>query len=277
HIHPMSYYFKDNTDKFKVEFIRWSERGNVDWDYAIICTTGIYPELLRIGTYPPKNTVYEVKVDGRPICIVLKRDQKYDWKGFEAATANDFAKAEELYKKALIVDPINETAVLELGNIYMSRVKTDTLGMNYLAKANRLLDVFILANPNHEIANYMKAHCHYMNKDIRSALATCDRIIAYNPKYESSYILASQLRLVLGDLNGAENYLLRLLNEGVIGQELVDMLVQVFQFQGLDESNAYMKLYTLLAEFYEKEGDEELAKEYSDAVETIRQSMYGVQ
>lgn len=277
HIHPMSYYFKDSTDKFKVEFIRWSERGNVDWDYAIICTTGIYPELLRIGTYPPKNTVYEVKVDGRPICIVLKRDQKYDWKGFEAATANDFTKAEELYKKALIVDPINETAVLELGNIYMSRVKTDTLGMNYLAKANRLLDVFILANPNHEIANYMKAHCHYMNKDIRSALATCDRIIAYNPKYESSYILASQLRLVLGDLNGAENYLLRLLNEGVIGQELVDMLVQVFQFQGLDESNAYMKLYTLLAEFYEKEGDDELAKEYSDAVETIRQSMYGVQ
>jgi tetratricopeptide (TPR) repeat protein len=274
HIHPATYYFKDDTSRFKVEFIRWGERGNVDWDYAIVCTTGIYPEPIKNGTFPPQNTVHQVQVDGRPICVVLKRQHKYDLQGFEAFNAKDEAKAEEFYKKALVVDPLNETALIGLADMYMSRIKTDTLGMGYLYKATRLLDTFLEANPNHDITNHMKAYCQYMSGDIWSALATCDKAIAYNKKYEAPYILAAQLRLSMRDVSGAEDYLVRLLNTGMIGNELTDMLLEVFQYQGLNEANAYLKLYTMLEEFYRKKGDDEIADEYKQGIETIMQRMY---
>ena len=73
HMKPINYYFRKDTANFRTAFIRYNERGEVDWDYAIICNTGISPEQIQNGTFPPKNTVYEVKVDGKPICVVIKR------------------------------------------------------------------------------------------------------------------------------------------------------------------------------------------------------------
>jgi hypothetical protein len=76
------------------------------------------------------------------------------------------------------------------------------------------------------------------------------------------------------DVSGAEDYLVRLLNTGMIGNELTDMLLEVFQYQGLNEANAYLKLYTMLEEFYRKKGDDEIADEYKQGIETIMQRMY---
>lgn len=277
HIHPANYYFKDDTAKFQTAFVRWSERGNSDWDYAIVCTTGIEPGTIQNGTYPPKNTVHEIKVDGVPVAIVLKREQKYDWQGFEAMKAKDVNKAKELYAKALAVEPTNETAALGLAEIYLTEARTDSLRADRLPKAAKLLDTFIAANPNHETANYMKAHYYLMNNETDKALAICEKVIFDNYKYEGAYMLAAQAKLQTGDLNGAEDYLTRLLNTGRLSDNLVKTLLQIFKFQGLDDANAYVKLYSLLEQYYLKIGEKKAAAEYTQAIENVMRQQYGRQ
>ncbi len=275
HIHPTNYYFKDDTNRFSSAFIRWAERGNVDWDYAMVCVTGIRPETIKNGTFPPKNTVHEVKVDGVPVCIVLKRQHKYDWQGFEAANKKDLVKAEELYNKAIEVDPTNETAVLGLSEIYLNKSKKDTNKAELIAAAENVLVPFLKANPSHENANLLKAHCLYEKREMDASQAICDQIIETNHNYEPSYMLAAQIRLAQRDLNGAEEYLTRLFNEGRITEPLIQFLLAVYKYQGLDEANAYLKLYSMLEDYYRKDGDNEEADKYAEAIEQITGSMYG--
>ena len=246
-------------------------------DYAIVCTTGIEPGTIQNGTYPPKNTVHEIKVDGVPVAIVLKREQKYDWQGFEAMKAKDVNKAKELYAKALAVEPTNETAALGLAEIYLTEARTDSLRADRLPKAAKLLDTFIAANPNHETANYMKAHYYLMNNETDKALALCEKVIFDNYKYEGAYMLAAQAKLQTGDLNGAEDYLTRLLNTGRLSDNLVKTLLQIFKFQGLDDTNAYVKLYSLLEQYYLKIGEKKAAAEYTQAIENVMRQQYGRQ
>lgn len=277
HIHPANYYFKNDTARFETAFVRWAERGNSDWDYAIVCTTGIEPGTIQNGTYPPKNTVHEIKVDGVPIAIVLKREQKYDWKGFEALKANDVDKAKDLFNKALAVEPTNETAALSLANIYFAESKTDSLRAERLEKAAKLLDTFIAANPNHETANCMKAQYHLLKGEADKAIVICDKVISDNYKYSWAYQLAAQAKLQTGDLNGAENYLVKLLKTGRIDDGLYQMLLQIFKYQGLDEINANVKLYSLLEEYYLSIGEKKGAEQCTQAIESLMRQQYGRQ
>ena len=79
--HPVSlaHYFRKDTTRFSTGFVRWYEKGNSDWDYAVFTITGMAPEqLTNSAIFPPPNTVYTVKVDDVPIAIVLKRQDKSD-------------------------------------------------------------------------------------------------------------------------------------------------------------------------------------------------------
>lgn len=274
HPKPLNYFFRKHTDKFETAFIRWSERGNTDWDYAIISVTGIDPATIQNGTFPPANTVHKVEVDGVPICIVLKRMQKYDCQGYEAMQKKDYEKAEELFLKALEVEPTNETAVLGMSDIYLRKARTDSLKAESLAACGKLLDTFIKANPNNETANLMKANCLLMEGKLQDALAVCDKIIRHNSKYETSYRLAANIKLALGDALGAEDYLTRLLQAGRLSNELLEGLLSVYKMQGLDEVNAYVKLYSLLEKYYRDMGADKEADECARMLESLMQNMY---
>jgi TPR repeat protein len=132
-----SFIFRNDTIKFQTAFVRWSEKGEFDWDYAIFCNTGIYPSYLLNGGFPPQNTVHQIKVDGVPICIVLKRNSKEDLYGTIAKNNNDLELALSHYKKALEQDSINETALLNSGQIYLYKAQEeDSL---YLERADSAL------------------------------------------------------------------------------------------------------------------------------------------
>ena len=41
------------------------------WDYAIVSAAYWRPESLRDGSWPPKDALYTVQVDGVPLCVVV--------------------------------------------------------------------------------------------------------------------------------------------------------------------------------------------------------------
>ena len=274
HIHPLNYYFKDDTAHFETAFVRWAERGASDWDYLIVCTTGIGPDMIAAGAYPPANTVYQVKVDDVPVCIVLKRKQKYDLQGSEAMKKGDLEQAVTYLNKAVEAEPDNETAVISLAEIYLKQAMRDTLRSELLPKVTGILDNFLKCNPLNENANIMKANCLLMSGQADEALKLCEQTINTNYKYENSYNLAAQIKLASKDVAGAESYLVRLLNTGRLSDNLVKSLLTVFRYQGLDEAGAYSKLYSLLEDYYRSIGEDELADQYDEAQTQLMQNRF---
>lgn len=261
HMKPINYYFRKDTANFRTAFIRYNERGETDWDYAIICNTGISPEQIQNGTFPPKNTVYQVKVDGKPICVVVKRTDKSDMFGFELKSKGQIDEAIPFFQRAIQKDPNNETALINLSEIYLRKNVPDSV----IIYTNQMLK----SNPKSENANYFKAYALFAQNKDEEALIICDKVIKDNYKYQASYSLAANIKLKQNDLYGAESYLNGLIEIDRFDDQTMKQLLAIYQAYGLDERNSYVKLYSLLADHYKKAGNKKAAQEYENAIQQM--------
>ncbi|MDR1725383.1 MAG: tetratricopeptide repeat protein [Bacteroidales bacterium] len=264
HVKPVEYYLRKDTAEFQTTFIRYYEKGSSDWDYAIFVTTGINPEEIKNGSYPPKkNTVYKVEVDGIPICVVLKRGDKSDYLAAEAVKNNDIPAAISLYQKALAYDNQNETAALGLAQLYLQTNNVDS--------ALVLLNGVLKYDSKSDQTNYLKAHALLMQGKNNEALNICDNMIKNNFKNNSAYSLAADIKLRQQppDLMAAEGYLLGLVEIERFDNTTMQRLIAIYKAYGLDERNAAVKLYSILEEHFRKKGDNKTADQYADYIRQI--------
>ena len=195
--HPASVtnFFRNDTAKFEVTFSRWHERGRNDWDYAIFTVTGMSPDMLKSDVFPPANTVYQIKVDGFPIAIVLKRTDKSDFYGDILKREGNLDSAIVLLKKSLNIVPSDESVLLNLAEIYINRQQSDS--------AILFLDKLLAFDPKNETANYYKAFTLWRQQNrLDEAQKYLQTIINHNPKnsaasWESALIYATQGNLIL--------------------------------------------------------------------------------
>ncbi|MDR2120909.1 MAG: hypothetical protein LBP64_08585 [Tannerella sp.] len=76
HSASVEYFLRKDTARFRTAFVRWRERSTTDWDYAIFPLVGMTPQIIKSAHFPPSNTVHTIKVDDKPICLILKRSDK---------------------------------------------------------------------------------------------------------------------------------------------------------------------------------------------------------
>lgn len=267
----IDYYFRNDTTKFQTTFVRWNEKGEFDWDYAIFCNTGIYPSHIVTQAFPPKNTVHQIKVDDVPICIVLKREDKNDLYGTIAKNNNDLDKALFHYQKALEKDSLNETALLNSGQIYLFKAHSEeNLFMERADSAMVFIDKMLRYNPEHENANYFKGYALLMKNQTNDALKVLSTLIhKYNPNYPAAYELIANIFFMMGYNDKAETYLLELINKDVADENTLSMILKLYLEAGMNEIDAYTKLYSYLENHYREKGEDELADEYKDAIEKL--------
>jgi tetratricopeptide (TPR) repeat protein len=228
---PVSYYLRKDTAKFEVAFIRYYERGNNDWDYAIFVNTGINPDQLRNGTWPPKNAVHTIDVDGKPICAILKRTDKSDMLGSQALEKGDFQTAIPLLQKAVELLPTNESALLNLGDAYIKIQQMDS-AMLYI---NQLLKF----DPELDNALNFQAYIYLAKNDVENSLKTANRIIKNNYKYYFAYYWAANAYIRKNDSYSAIKMLEKLLEQNQGFKPAYQMLAQIYQQQGDNERAQY--------------------------------------
>ncbi len=256
HSASVNYFFRKDTADYQVVFSRWYERGNSDWDYAIFTVTGIMPEQIKSTHFPPSNTVHTINVDGKPICIILKRTDKSDFEGFKLKEAKKTAEAVPYFKKALKVDPYNEAALMNLIECYFL--------LGFPDSAKTLIDHSLAFLPSYEPANYFNAHYYISKGNPDEALKCCKKIIKDNFKFPAAYYLACNIYVTQRDLNSAEKMLGKLIDIDQIDNQGVQMLIQIYMAQGLNEQGAYKKLYKKMAKSLDKRGKEKEAEEFWD-------------
>ncbi len=261
--HPSSvgYFFRNDTSKFHPGFLRWRERGNNDWDYAIFAITGIEPEQIKSEHFPPKNTVHTIDVDGKPICLILKREDKSDWIGFQYKSVDKIDSAVYYFHKALEADEYNEVVMINLIEVYFQ------IGMLDSAKLyiDRVLDFL----PLNESANFYLAHYYLAKNDLDNALLITQKLIQNNFKFSTAYRLASNIYIQKGDLRSAEKMLENLIDIDQLDNQTAQQLVEIYKAQGLNETVAYKKLYNVIANSLEKRGKKQEAAEYRNSANSI--------
>lgn len=256
HLASVNYFFRNDTARFQPIFIRWYEKENSDWDYAIFTVTGMAPTYLCSSNFPPKNTVKTIDVDGVPICIILKREDKSDFQAAKLKNNNQLDSAILLYHQALALDPDNLGALLGIGECYVRTNKPDSA----LVYLNHYHDI----DAESEMANYMSAYAHVYKQDIKGALDILHNIEEHNPKYAAAYNLAINLYLQQRDFTNAKKQFMKVIDVDRMDDSFVKLWLQYCQAQNIDQNNAYRQLYKAMAKSYEKRGMKEQAKQYRE-------------
>lgn len=115
-IEPVIEYFKVINPNISCTYIRYYQRYEKQWDYALIYTRFLDKELLQNGYFPPTNTIGVIKADKVPLCAILQADPEQD-----AFKANEFLKAKKLdsalvyFEKHLKKDPKDESSYFNYG------------------------------------------------------------------------------------------------------------------------------------------------------------------
>ena len=256
HSASVAYFLRNDTSRFQSTYSLWLGRSNDDWDYAIFVITGMMPEQIKSEYFPPKNTVHTIDVDGKPICLILKREDKSDFKGAEFKKAGQIDSASYYLKKALEGDPYNESVLTTLSGMYMQ--------IGQLDSAKIYIDQVLSYLPKYGTARSLLAHYYFAKDDLDNALNVCKEMIEYNYKVGSMYHLAHDIYLRKNDIKSAERILIDMIDAGQLDDQTTEKLIYIYIVQGMNEAMVYEKIYRVMAESYERRGNKKMAEMYYD-------------
>lgn len=259
HIESTRYFMRNDTARFDTRFVRWAQRYEYDWDYLVFPITGISGDQLLSPNFPPSDCVHTVDVDGVPIALVLKRADKSDYYGIQQLAEGRIDTAIVLFHKALTVNPNNETALTNLASIHLRSNQIDSA--IYYCQRLTALDA---TNPQ---TNQMLAWAYIQAQRNDDAMALLNK---EKERGQNAYAfsLSAQLRAQQGDVNGAINEIINMLDHGLMDDVSLQLYTQIRMSQGIDQRTAMFNYYSSYANGLEKKGDKKGA-------EQLRQQLAG--
>ncbi len=120
-VNPVYHYFLPDTANVTVAYLRWNDRCEKDWDYAILYSRFITRKELENGVWPTEQTIHTISADDVPLSIIVKRTDKSDMEGLKAMKANDFDTAITLFESYLKKYPKNNVVWMNLGLAYANK------------------------------------------------------------------------------------------------------------------------------------------------------------
>lgn len=253
-VNDVTYYTRHDSTQFRPRFIRFRERDDVDWDYAVFNITAMDPDYLCSESFPPKNTIHTIDVDGVPICIVLKREDKNGFYGSGYLKQGKIDSAMYHFRKALEYDPESEGVLMNMANVFLSIQQPDSA----LAAAQTLL----AKQPfNSQAINYA-SYAYLAKGDASSALTLCEKLRQHNPHDGVAYDIPLRIKLQQGDLFGADAIIKEMLENDIVNQSMVDAFVRITMAKGIDQNNAVRIVFSTIAESFEAHGKKAEAEQY---------------
>ncbi len=234
----INYYFREDKNKVKLPYTRYYDRGIYDWDYAVFFCNYIDPYQITHNIWPPKNTIYTVKVDGVKICAVVKRENKDDYLGFEmlndAVRTRNSLKLDEsirLMESALAYDKYNEITYLNIAQAYILAEKFDI--------ARRKLNILLEFYPNYEKAVNLIGYSYLNEGEIFKDKAKIDRAISLfnetlriNYKFAGAYHNLGLASLISGNDDEAFRYFQRSIDNNPAAKDSYYMMANIIEKRG---------------------------------------------
>ena len=175
---PSQWYFRKNN-RVKFVYFPYQDRSKFDWDYAIIANSYILPFQLKNNFWPPANTIHTIFADGVPVCTVIERLTKNDFRGIQELKRGDYIKSALLFQNALQVDIQNELIFYKFAES-LSNAGQDEQAEQQLKKC---LDI----NPDYEQALGFLGDLALKKGIVEDAASYYQKAIQSNRKYFAVY------------------------------------------------------------------------------------------
>ncbi|MFN8208159.1 MAG: tetratricopeptide repeat protein [Bacteroidales bacterium] len=192
------YYLRDLKDQVTVVYIRYYDKGDIDWDYAIVANSYMNPAQLKSGKFPPKHTIHTIDVDKIPVCAIIQRTSKADYQGLRMLDQGRYEEGKVLLKKALEDNMDNETALMGIARAYIESNRPDSS----LAYLGHLLKVY----PDYDKGLNLLGIAYMNMNQLDKAFSIFERIVKVNPKFAAAYHNLGLIYMQNGNLNMAMNY-----------------------------------------------------------------------
>jgi tetratricopeptide (TPR) repeat protein len=239
----INYYFRKHPE-VQCLYSRYYDLGKRDWDYAILYSTFVDPYQLNHGLWPPKNTIYEQKVDDVVVTAIVERKNREDYfgsvlldQGMEELNGAKLEQARVYLEHAVEYDPYNVEALLDLSNVYIAFLEFDlgrqtlgrllefypdydyalnTIGYSYLVEAEYLEDYTLLdqavwwmnkalqSNYKFYSAYYNLGLCYGLKDDRDHAIYYFEQAIKYNYRFIQAYDKLAEIYDIYGEPELAE-------------------------------------------------------------------------
>jgi len=249
----MAYYFRNHRELVTPFYSRYYDRGRYDWDYAILYCNYLHPYQLNNDLWPPKNAVYEMKVDTVVVAAIVKRKNKEDHLGssllqeaLREQNSQKLPRAITHLESAVFYDEHNEAALLDLGNAYAATYQFD--------RARSTMDRLLEFYPEYDKALNVKAYSFLMEAQVKQdpllldeAIAIFNQAISSNHKFYTGYYNLGLCYTYKDDKSNA-----------------VYNLKQAIRYNG-----RYRQAYDKLAQVYEHYGDTDLARSVRDQMSRL--------
>lgn len=232
--YPAYVYFNSipNSKNIEVGYTSFNNRHTKEWDYGIFFSRFVNCKMLQDKTWPPNGVIYEVKADDIILCVVVKNEHKYGFKGYDALVKRNNQQALEYLQKAVEYDPNDETSLLNLGiahiynNNYDEAIKymkrsfdiypTNAAAVNNLGYACIRKNDFDQAiyyyskaveiNPNYDEPYFNLGIAYAQKNNLNAAITSFKQVIAINPNHEQSLTNLALIYQQKGDAKTAQQY-----------------------------------------------------------------------
>ncbi|TVR76912.1 MAG: tetratricopeptide repeat protein [Saprospirales bacterium] len=107
-------------DKVSVEYVRYRERYNTEWDYAIWVSRFMDGTHMKAVNWPSSSRILQpIKVNNTPISVVYEKGQPYVFEAKKALDQGQINEAIQHLQQEIEWNPRNNVAYLFLGQAYM--------------------------------------------------------------------------------------------------------------------------------------------------------------
>ncbi|MES2780533.1 MAG: tetratricopeptide repeat protein [Bacteroidota bacterium] len=218
-----AYYAQKINPDIQFQWVREYEEERLFWDYAIYTSRTYSKNELLNGAYPPKGTVYEVKADGIPLCVVVKREVDYMPLGYQALDSNKIDSAIHYFTKAAEWNPMDEEAFRMKGMALFNAQKFDSA----VIALNQSIKIF----PENYVAFDDLGQVYNAKQELDKAMDCFKIATTFKFNYIDGYFHSAGLEYTRGNFGAAITHFENALKRGG------SSVPQIYYYLGLSYMN----------------------------------------
>lgn len=217
---PVGPYF-ENNENISAVYTHYFSRAKADWDYGIFVNTFLGPDYLDSQNWPPDHSIFNIDIDGRTICTIVKRVTKADLLGINLYRQQDYEGAKKQLYTALSMDPKNETTQLYLAWAYRQTGE--------FLSSDSIVQRLLVQQPMNDMAWDLIGRNQISMGDFESAGLTFKILLDQNYKYLPAYEQSAKAADSLGNFILASQMLERGYSLGLRDKNSIELLVKYLE------------------------------------------------
>ena len=221
--HILTHYFENNK-KIVVDYVRYPERNQKNWDYALFHIALIPETDIQQGSWIPSSTIYQAQVQGNTLCILMKRPSHDDMKAMQFLEQQQPDSALLYFDKYLEKDPKNTDVLITAAQVAMQSGKGN-VAQAYIQQAYK-------ADPSNPQVQSMYGMLLVQQGQYPKAQEVLVNLLQKNPQFLQGFYYLAEAQLGMGNAQQALQNLNTAAQDPQLQAACYQRMAQIYMQQG---------------------------------------------